>query len=130
MILVDTSAWIEFDRATGSATDRRLVELIGGSSQIAATEPVLMEVLAGARGGTERQLLRRVVTSFGWLSLDPTADFAAAAKIYTDCRSQGIAPRNLIVCMIAAVAMRTRSSVLTADRDFAAIATVLPLTLA
>ena len=28
MILADTSAWVEYDRATGSAVDRRLSELI------------------------------------------------------------------------------------------------------
>ena len=30
MILADTSAWVEYLRATGSATDRRVTELIGG----------------------------------------------------------------------------------------------------
>ena len=29
MILVDTSAWVAYDRATGSPVDRRLTELIG-----------------------------------------------------------------------------------------------------
>ena len=28
MILADTSAWVEYDRATGSAADQRIVELI------------------------------------------------------------------------------------------------------
>ena len=49
MILVDTSAWVEYDRATGSAVDEQLTNLISTSSDLAVTEPVLMEVLAGAR---------------------------------------------------------------------------------
>lgn len=130
MILIDSSAWIEFDRATGSATDQHLTELIRNSTQIAVTEPVLMEVLAGAKGTNERRILRRALTSFEWLAVDPTADFDAAAKIYADCRKAGVTPRNLIDCMIAAVAMRTGASVLTADRDFTAIAQVQPLRLA
>ena len=45
MILVDSSAWVEYDRATGSPTDQALTDLIeDGGSEIAVTEPVLMEV--------------------------------------------------------------------------------------
>ena len=47
VILVDTSAWVEYDRATGSATDLHLTDLIASGVDLAATEPVLMEVLAG-----------------------------------------------------------------------------------
>lgn len=49
MILVDTSAWIEFDRATGSPVDLRLTQLIRDTDDVAVTEPVIMELLAGAR---------------------------------------------------------------------------------
>jgi len=37
------------DRATGSAVDRRLTELIETGGPLAVTEPVAREVLAGAR---------------------------------------------------------------------------------
>ena len=49
MILADTSAWVEYDRATDSPVDRRLSELIETSDELAVTEPVVMEVLASAR---------------------------------------------------------------------------------
>jgi predicted nucleic acid-binding protein len=49
VILVDTSAWVEYDRATASSVDRRLTELITTDHPIAVTEPVIMEVVAGAR---------------------------------------------------------------------------------
>jgi len=49
MILPDTSAWVEFDGATGSAVDRRLTDLIAEGGPLAVTEPVVTEVLAGAR---------------------------------------------------------------------------------
>ena len=44
MILADTSAWVEYDRATGSAVDRRLTDLITEGGPLAVTEPVVMEV--------------------------------------------------------------------------------------
>ena len=40
MILADTSAWVEYDRATGSSTDVRLTELITADGPVAVTEPV------------------------------------------------------------------------------------------
>lgn len=49
MILADTSAWVEYDRATDSTADLRLAELIATDGPLMVTEPVLMEVLAGAR---------------------------------------------------------------------------------
>ena len=129
MILVDTSAWFEFERGSNSATDLRLQELIGSDERLAFSEPILMEVLAGARNDIERVRLRRIVRSFDWLPVDPMADFEAAAKVYADCRAAGVTPRGLIDCMIAAIAMRTNSSVLSADQDFAAMSRVVPLSL-
>lgn len=130
MILADTSAWVEFDRATGSPVDRALTDLIaGGGDDVAVTEPVLMEVLAGARDDRRHADLRRLLTSFGWIATDPVADFEGAAKVYRDCRAGGVTPRGLVDCMIASIAMRTRSELLTADRDFADMARILPLQL-
>jgi len=50
MILADTSAWVEYDRATGSAVHRRVVELISADVDLAVTEPVIMEVPAARVG--------------------------------------------------------------------------------
>src|SRR6202020_2232109 len=47
MILIDTSAWVEFLRDTGSPVCLRVDELLG--EEIATCHPVRMEVLAGAR---------------------------------------------------------------------------------
>lgn len=35
MILVDTSAWVEFDRATGSRVDTALSDLIANTDEVA-----------------------------------------------------------------------------------------------
>jgi predicted nucleic acid-binding protein len=131
VILVDTSAWVDYDRATGSAAELRLTELVrSGGADIAVTEPVLMEVLAGARDEHRMTQLRRLLTSFGWLPVDAVADFDGAAKVYRSCRTAGITPRGLIDCMIASIAIRSGASLLAADRDFAAMASVLPLRIA
>lgn len=127
MILVETSAWVEYDRATGSTIDQRLTELITAEANIAVTEAVLMEVLAGARDDHSWIQLRRLLTSFTWLPTEASTDFEGAARLYRSCRSSGVTPRGLIDCMIASIALRTNATVLTADRDFALMADVVPL---
>ena len=127
MILVDTSAWVEYDRATGSGIDQRLTELISDDGEVAVTEPVLMEVLAGAKDERRAGELRRLLTSFGWIAAEAQTDFEGAARVYRACRREGITPSGLIDCMIASIAMRSNASVLAADADFAQMSLVIPL---
>lgn len=125
MILADTSAWVEYDRATGSAVDRRLTELIGSGGRLAVTEPVVMEVLAGARSPERETELRRLLLRFSLIPFDSVADFDGAALVYRRCRSVGVTPRGLVDCMIAAVAWRTGSSLLAHDADLDRVAQVM-----
>lgn len=130
MILADTSAWIEFDRATGSPANLALRSLIAeGGGTLAVTEPVAMEVLAGAKDAKSHLDLHRLLHSFQWIPVDVAADFTGAAKIYRACREAGITPRSLIDCMIANIALRSGAELLAADRDFAAMKKVVALRL-
>ena len=129
MILADTSAWVEYDRATGSAVERRLTELISGEGEVAVTEPVIMEVLAGARDQQREADLRRLLRRFPLLTFDVTADFEAASRIYRRCRAAGITPRGLVDCMIAAVAWRRGAALLAQDADIDRMAEVIGIEL-
>ncbi len=129
MILADTSAWVEYDRATGSLPHRRLKELIETAGPVAVTEPVIVEVLAGARDDRREADLRRLLRGFHQLSFDPVADFDGAARIYRRCRAAGITPRGLLDCMIATVAWREQASLLTFDADLCRIADVIGIEL-
>ncbi len=125
MILVDTSAWVEYDRATASPVDRRLHELIAGEAEIAVTEPVVMEVVAGARDDAREADLRRLLGRFALLRFDATVDFDAAARIYRACRSAGVTPRGMVDCMIASVARRDGVALLALDDDLTRVADVV-----
>jgi len=129
VILVDSSAWVEYDRATGSPSDLRLRELIVGDGPIAVTEPVIMEVLAGARDDRRELDLRRLLGRFSLCGFDAVSDFHAAVRIYRRCRSAGVTPRGLIDCMIVAVAWRRGASLLAHDADMDRIAGVLHVAL-
>jgi predicted nucleic acid-binding protein len=129
VILADTSAWVEYDRATGSATDLRLSELIAADGPVAVTEPVVMEVLAAARSDARKTDLRRLLLRFRLCRFDAAADFDGAARIYRRCRQAGITPRGLIDCMIAAVARREQAALLTCDADLLRVARVVGIEL-
>ena len=125
MILVDTSAWVEFDRATGSPIDTRVTELIATTDDVAVTEPVIMEVLAGARDDRRADDLRRLMDRFPLIRFDAAIDFDGATRIYRTCRRSGVTPRGMVDCMIAAVAWRHGASLLTADADLHRVASVM-----
>lgn len=129
MILVDTSAWIEFDRATSSAVDRRLTSLISSGGALAVTEPIIAEVLAGARTNERELSLRRLLGRCDLLGFDSVLDFDGAVAVYRTCRQAGVTPRGLLDCMIAAVAIRHDVPLLAWDADMVRIADVTELRL-
>lgn len=118
MILVDSSAWIEFLRDTGSPTCEEVDRLL--DSDIAISDPILTEVLAGARDERHLHQLRGLLGRAHAVHCGP-ADFDAAAMLYRRCRRGGETVRRLVDCLIAAVAIRESLSVLHADSDFDAL---------
>ncbi|HET9050972.1 MAG TPA: PIN domain nuclease [Candidatus Dormibacteraeota bacterium] len=122
--LVDTSAWIEFLRGTGSPANIAVRELLAGSEATATTttESVVMEVLAGARDAAHLDRLRRLMLTCTVVAIEGLADFEEAASLYRTCRGAGETVRSLADCLVAAVAIRADLRVLHADRDYATIA--------
>lgn len=127
MILADTSAWVEYDRATGSSVDLRMRDLVESDGPLAVTEPITMEVLAGARDDKREADLRRLLLRFNQLTFDPVVDFDGATRVYRRCRAVGVTPRGLIDCMIATVAWRERASLLVCDSDLCRVAQVVAI---
>lgn len=124
MILADTSAWVEYDRATGSPVDLRLTKLVRNGGPVAVTEPVVMEVLAGARDDRREADLRRLLARFELLRFEAISDFEGAVRLHRRCRAAGVTPRGMVDCMIAAVALRRGAALLAQDADLDRVATV------
>jgi predicted nucleic acid-binding protein len=130
VILVDSSAWIEFLRATGSPAHLRLRSALEQEGALASTDVIVMEILAGARDDDDRNRLRRLLYGVDFLAVDGPADYEQAAELYRACRAGGETPRRLTDCLIATVAIRNGAELLCEDVDFAAIARHSPLRLA
>jgi predicted nucleic acid-binding protein len=130
VILVDSSAWVEFLRATGSPANLRLRSALEEEAELASTDVVAMEILAGARDDADRDRLRRLLYGRRFLAVEGPADYEQAAELYRLCRRGGETPRKLTDCLIAAVAIRNDAELLCADADFQTIARHAPLRLA
>jgi predicted nucleic acid-binding protein len=126
MILADTSAWAEFYRRTGSAVHHAMAALLT-RSEVATTEPVVMELLAGRRADRQLADVRRRLLMLRMLHVGELDTWELAAAIARACRARGETIGNQMDCLIAAVAIREGASVLHADRDFDVIARHTPL---
>lgn len=125
MILADTSAWVEYLRGTGSDAHVALRDLVR-SGEVLTSEPVVMEVLSGARSERHLGQLRSLL---GLAQLVPCVgdDYVDAAFLYRLCRANGVTVRSHLDCLIAAIAIRRDVAVLHADRDLDALGHWTPL---
>jgi predicted nucleic acid-binding protein len=119
VILVDTSAWIEFLRDTGSPVCQAVDDLL--DDETAICDVVSMEVLAGARDDAHLDALRGLLARAAFLPVE-AVDYEVASASYRACRRRGETVRRLIDCLIAAVAIRVGVAVLHADADFEVLA--------
>ena len=126
MILIDSSAWVEFLRDTDSPVCNRVDAILG--EEIATCLPIRMAVLAGARDDQHLRDLRGLLAR---ATLIPTeaSDYEDAATLYRTCRRQGGTVRKLIDCLIAATAIRASVPVLHSDSDFEVLARHTALTI-
>jgi predicted nucleic acid-binding protein len=120
VLLADTSAWVEFLRATGSPQALRLRRAIA-EQEVVVIDPVLLEVMAGARKSAVTRT-QRLLEAQHHEALAPKLDWLDAAVIYRELRWRGVTVRSQIDALVAAVAIRLRLPVLQRERDFGRIA--------
>ena len=124
MSLIDTSAWIEYLRQTGSRTNFEVRRMLNNDAQIC--DVIRMEILAGARDQQHEAQLEKLLARATTIKTEPV-DYDNAAAIYRACRKLGVTIRAQIDCLIAAIAIRTNTKIIHHDSDFDAIAQVTKL---
>jgi predicted nucleic acid-binding protein len=126
VILVDSSVWIDFFRASPGPAGQELRRLIAEAKPTALTGVVVTEILQGLTRDVTR--IERYLAQ--WEMLEPAGlrTYVEAAALYRLGRAKGIS-LTTIDALIAAIALEHGASVFTLDKDFSRIAAVANLPL-
>ncbi len=128
MILVDSSVLIPFFRGDESAAASRLRDLEEQGVPFSIPAICCQEVLQGAEDLREWKLLARYLETQEIVTAgEPWRTHAEAARIYFDCRREGIRISSSIDCYIAQLALERGGTLLHDDADFIRIQSVRPL---
>jgi predicted nucleic acid-binding protein len=117
MVLVDTTAWIDFFAARSSPHVAALESLIERREDICICGIILTEVLQGIRKDSEFQKTRDLFNNLIFLPMHYPV-FLRSANIFRKLRSKGITIRKSLDCMIASVAIENDIPLLHNDKDF------------
>jgi predicted nucleic acid-binding protein len=125
VILVDTSVLsLAFRRRIRIHPESPLVQtlrrLIEQDQPVAVPGIVLQELLSGVSVETEFERLKNLMEGFPVVPAT-SEHHLEAARIANTCRRAGISV-STVDCLIAAMAIATKSQLLTDDRDFVQIA--------
>ena len=127
MYLVDTSVWIDYLRGRDCAHVEFLRGLLPHPLAVGITHLIYAEILQGARNPGAFDRLR---TYFGGQRFHTFADavrsHALAARMYLDCRREGVTVRSTVDCLVAQCAIESELVLLHHDMDFRRIARMAP----
>jgi predicted nucleic acid-binding protein len=126
MVIVDTTAWIDYLRGTESREalwlDRELTR-----QRLGLTDLILCEVLQGIRDPADFVNVRNHLLKFHLFQNGGKELAVAAAQNYRGLREQGYTIRRTIDCLIATFCLEAGHTLLHRDRDFDVFEKVLGL---
>ena len=127
MYLVDTSVWLDYINGRDCEHVQFLDNILNNPIAIGLNEFIYMEILQGAKNQKMFDQFNAYFSSQSFYTFKHTnSAHAAAAKIFFNCRRQGITVRSSMDCLIAQCAIENKVTLLHNDRDFVQIATVIP----
>jgi hypothetical protein len=128
MVLVDTSVLIDYLRGAENAAMRRMQRILDAGIAFGISPLTYLEVLQGTRTGKDFQEVRSYLETQRFYGLkDERESYAAAARIYFDCRKKGITINSTVDCLIAQTAIEHDLELLHNDADFDRMRKVAPL---
>src|SRR5262245_52271932 len=127
MYLVDTSVWVSYLRKQTNAAVERFMEILDNGFPFGITSLIYQVLL---QGKSTRQDFARLVeylsTQIFFQPKDKILTYQAAARLYFQCRHQGMTIRSTIDCLIAQIAIEHNLILLHNDKDFIHINKVVP----
>lgn len=124
MLLVDTSAWIEFFRKPSRAD----LASLAATEEFVTCPPVVQAVLQGFRDERAYRTARDALLALPILESPMTIDvFLEAADLYRRARRAGVTVRSSVDCLVAVCALRQDVEVYHVDRDYDELSRIAPL---
>ncbi|MDA8422533.1 MAG: PIN domain nuclease [Nitrospiraceae bacterium] len=128
MVLVDTSVLIDYLRGADNAAVERFQRLMDSNLPFGISPLIYFEVLQGARTEKDFTTVKSYLETHRFFSLqDEKESYAAAARIYFECRRKGITINSTVDCLIAQTAIENDLALLHHDADFDRMRKVAPL---
>lgn len=119
MILVDTSAWIDFFNLGSKSPYGKIIEnWLYDEEDLCLSEIILTEILQGIVSDSVYRRVRNFLLDFPIFTPKNTESYVSAGDIYRTCRKKGITLGSTIDCLIAQVAMENNFELFHKDRDF------------
>lgn len=126
-VVVDTSVWIDFLNGRSTGAVHILSDALEQGDLIFLPGLVLTEILQGVDDDEAADELAKRLAELPMPPEFDDSDYIAAAALYRDCRNIGQTPRSTIDCLIARTCLVLQVPILARDRDYEAIARVVPL---
>lgn len=128
MVLVDTSVLIDYLRGADNAAVGRFQQLLDDNVPFGISPLSYLEVLQGTRTEKDYTAVKSYLETHRFFGLqDEKESYAAAARIYFDCRRKGITINSTVDCLIAQTAIEHDLVLLHNDADFDRMGRVAPL---
>lgn len=107
LVLVDTSAWIDFLQQPGSKIHQEMTRLIQGVNRVATCGLVIQEILQGLRSPRSIHLLRSRLERLPFFSTRKST-YILAAGIFRRLKDKGLEVQT-VDTTIAAIAVENRA---------------------
>jgi predicted nucleic acid-binding protein len=120
IVLVDTSAWIDFFAGRGQKAIREAIGELLDNDLVATAGPIVLELLRGCRSAPERIRLEQNLRALHWLPVDERHWDRAGAAAFR-LRRRGVTV-SAVDALIATLAESAGCPLLQNDRDFVHIA--------
>jgi hypothetical protein len=119
VVLVDTSVLIDYLKGAGNASVSRFQHVLDDGIPFGINSFIYQEVLQGVKTEKDFSLVKEYLDTQRFYSLKDDKDsYAAAAKLYFQCRKKGITVSSTIDFLVVQTALENNLFLLHNDRDF------------
>jgi hypothetical protein len=120
VVLVDTSAWIDFFARGGPRSVKGTIAALLDNDQVATAGPIVLELVRGCRSETERARVEQNFRALRWLPVEDRDWYLAGALAFR-LRRRGVTV-SAMDALIATLAESSACVLFQTDRDFVYIA--------